>query len=152
MNIKRLTVILIGLIIVTGLVAHKQNKRYRPKNLDEAITQLDVVYTNKYKKEIFDMSESEYTTKSHYSTGLWIRYNWRLWQSKGLSKYFNDLGIYHPNDMTDIILRCYYRHLHHQAYELNKQIKHYQDRRKKFQKPGEKTKTDSMLLKNKYLN
>lgn len=138
MKIKKITVILLGLIMLTGTVAFSKNKQYKPKNLNEAIAQLDKVNSNKYKKEIFEMTESEYITKSQFSTGLWIRYNWGLWRGKKLTNYFNDLGIYHPNDMTGIILRCYYRHLHHQDYELDKQIKYYQDYRKKFKKLGER--------------
>ena len=138
MKIKRITVILLGFIMLTSLVANSKNKRYKPKDLNEAIVQLDKLNTKKYKNEIFDMTESEYITKSQFSRGLWIRYNWDLWRGKKLTKYFNDLGIYHPNDMTTIILRCYYRHLHHQDYELNKQIKYYQDYRKKFKRLGER--------------
>ena len=135
MYITRLTVILLVLMIATSLVARNKIKRHRVKNITEAIVELDKVYSKKYKKEIFNMTESEYTTKSHFSIGLWIRYRWELSQGTRLTKYFNDLGIYHPYDMSDIILHCYYRHLHQQDYELSKQIKYIKDKRKKAQNP-----------------
>jgi len=131
MQLKRITAVLIALIIVTGLAARNNHKKNHPKDLNEAIIKLDHAYSDKTKKEIFDMSESEYLTKSQFSSRLWIRYNWGLWHGTKLSVYFNDLGIYHPNDMTAIIIRCYYRHLHHKDYELEKLIKYYQNRRKK---------------------
>lgn len=100
--------------------------------------QLDKVYSDKNKIEIFEMSESEYITKSRFSIGLWIRYRWGLSQGSKLSKYFNDLGIFHPNDMSVIIVQCYYRHLHHQDLELNKLVSYYQERRKNMQKTDDK--------------
>ena len=138
MHLKKVSVILLGVIISTSLLANRINKRHSIKNINEAMMQLDKVYTDKNKKEIFDMTESEYTTKSRFSIGLWIRYHWGLSQGNKLSKYFNDLGIYHPNDMSAIIIHCYYRHLHHQDFELNKLIKYYQNRRKSLQKPEDK--------------
>ena len=134
MYLKKGFVILLAFILSSSIFANRINRKHSPKNLNEAIMQLDKVYSDKNKKEIFDMTESEYTTKSRFSIGLWIRYHWGLSQGNKLSKYFNDLGIYHPNDMSAIIIHCYYRHLHHQDYELNNLIKTYQDRRKKAQK------------------
>jgi hypothetical protein len=131
MQLKRVTVVFLALIIVTGLAARNNHKKINPKDLNEAIIKLDNVYSDVTKKEIFDMTESEYMTKSQFSTRLWIRYNWGLWHGTKLSMYFNDLGIYHPNDMAAIIIRCYYRHLHHQDFELEKLIKYYQKRRTK---------------------
>ncbi len=134
MHIKRLAAVLFVFVLVNGLSARNHHKKHSPKNLNEAIIQLDKVYTVKNKKEIYDMTESEYITKSQFSTGLWIRYNWGLSQGTKLSMYFNDLGIYHPNDMTAIIVHSYYRHLHNQDFDLDKQIKYYQNRRIKSQK------------------
>ncbi len=137
MQLKRFTVIVIGLIMVTGMVGKNIYKRYHPRNIDEAIIIMDKAYSNKriysdkYKKEIYDMTESEFMTKSSFSTGLWIRYRWGLSQGTKLSTYFNQMGIYHPRDMSDIILLCYYRHLHNQDYDLNQLIKYYQERRSK---------------------
>lgn len=131
---------MLALILVTGLTARSHHKKRQPKDLEDAIAQLDKKYSDTTKKEIFDMTESEYITKSQFSTALWIRYNWGLSQGTKLSKYFNELGIYHPNDMTAIVVHCYYRHLHNQDFELDKQIKYYQDRRKRFHKPEDQNK------------
>jgi hypothetical protein len=131
MQLKKGAVVLLALILVTGLAARNHHKKSSPKDLTEAIQKLDGVYSDKTKKEIFDMTESEYLAKSHFSTALWIRYNWGLWHETKLSGYFNDLGIYHPSDMAAIIVHCYYRHLHQKDYELDKLIRTYQNRRQK---------------------
>jgi hypothetical protein len=138
MYLKKGSVILLGLIISTSLLANRINRRHSIKNITEAMMQLDKVYSDKNKIEIFEMSESEYITKSRFSIGLWIRYRWGLSQGSKLSKYFNDLGIFHPNDMSVIIVQCYYRHLHHQDLELNKLVSYYQERRKNMQKTDDK--------------
>ena len=135
MYLKKGSAILLALIISTSLFANRINRKHSPKNLNEAIMQLDKVYSDKNKREIYDMTESEYTTESRFSIGLWVRYHWGLSQGNKLSKYFNELGIYHPNDMSAIIIHCYYRHLHHQDFELNKLIRYYQERRKALLKP-----------------
>jgi len=43
-----------------------------------------------------------------------------------LSKYFNDIGISHPDDMSGIILKSYYRRLNNLDIELKKQVDNYQ--------------------------
>ena len=146
-ELKRLTILLLGLFILTGLIAQKPDKKYKPKNLDEAISQLDILLTEKDKKDIFDMTEIDYTTNSHFSTGMWIRNNWGLWGGQELAKYFNGLGIYHPDDMSGIILCSYYRHLHNQDYKLEEQIKYYQDYWKRSREHGQKLKTDTAFAR-----
>lgn len=150
-ELKRLTILLLGLFILTGLIAQKPDKKYKPRNLDEAISQLDILLTEKDKKDIYDMTEKDYTVNSHFSTGMWIRNNWGLWGGKELAKYFNALGIYHPDDMSGIILCSYYRHIHNQDYKLEEQIKYYQDYWKKSQELGQRLKTDTAFARQERL-
>jgi uncharacterized C2H2 Zn-finger protein len=56
-----------------------------------------------------------------------MRNNWQLWGGSRLSKYFNDKGIYHPDDMSGIILDSYHRNLNGQEIKLDEQVKYYQD-------------------------
>ena len=71
------------------------------------------------------MSETEFTASAHFGMGLWIRNNWRLWSGSRLLKYFNELGIHHPDDMSSIILISYYRKLHNQDIGFKEQIDYY---------------------------
>jgi len=148
---KRLTILLLGLFILTGLIAQKPDKKYKPKNLNEAISQLDILLTEKDKKDVYDMTERDYTTNSHFSTGMWIRNNWGLWGGQELAKYFNALGIYHPDDMSGIILCSYYRHIHNQDYKLEEQIKYYQDYWKNSKELGQRLKTDTAFARQERL-
>ncbi len=72
------------------------------------------------------MSEDEFVVETHDGFGRWIRNNWGLWGGSRLNAYFYSLGIYHPKDMSGIILTSYYRHLTNKRIRLNKQIKSYQ--------------------------
>jgi len=53
---------------------------------------------------------------------MWIRNEWGLWRKSRFAKYFHNLGIFHPDDMSDIILTSYGRFLHHQDIRLDEQI------------------------------
>jgi hypothetical protein len=61
---------------------------------------------------------------THFGFGMWIRNNWCLWGGSRLSKYFNDLGIFHPDDMSSIILTSYHRYLNGEEIRLQEQIDH----------------------------
>ena len=98
-----------------------------PKDLDEAIVRLDIEFDDSTKKSIKAMNEMDFVCDLHFSTGTWIRNNWGLWSGSALSQYFNSLGIHHPDDMSSVVLTCYYRHLKQQNFELEKQLKYYQD-------------------------
>jgi hypothetical protein len=48
----------------------------------------------------------------YYQTlGLYIRNHFGLWKGDTLYRYFHSLGIWHPDDMSDLALRAYGRHL-----------------------------------------
>lgn len=144
---KRLSILLLGLFLLTGLIAQKPDKKYKPKNLNEAISQLDILLTEKDKKEIFDMTENDYIINSHISTGMWIRNNWGLWGGQELAKYFNGLGIYHPDDMSGVILCSYYRSIHNQDYKLDEQVNYYKEYWRKQQEYGVQLKTDTAFAR-----
>ena len=61
----------------------------------------------------------------HQGLGRWLRNNWGLWAGSRLSKYFNDLGIEHPDDMSAIILDSFWRHLNDRPLDLQAQIAYY---------------------------
>ena len=60
-----------------------------------------------------------------------MRNNWALWKGSELSRWFNEKGIHHPDDMSGIIFDSFWRHLNNQPLKLEEQIKYYQDYWKK---------------------
>jgi len=71
---------------------------------------------------------------------MWMRNNWGLWRGSRLSKYFNEMGVFHPDDMSGIILVSYHRYLTGNEIKLEEQIKYYQDYWKKAKQKKRKNK------------
>ena len=72
--------------------------------------------------------ESNAVTGLHFGLGMNIRNNWGLWDRKGyLYEYFENMEIYHPDDISSVILTSYHRMLNDKPIEINKQAKHYQE-------------------------
>lgn len=128
------------------LKAEKIDGVYIPKDLDDAIRTLDTSFTEEMKAFITDsLSENDYAGRFHFTDGLWLRNNWGFWRGSRLSEYFDSIGIWHPDDMSSIIMRSYYRHLKGEDIRLDEQIKYYNDFWKKhrsgfFKRMGEKIK------------
>lgn len=100
---------------------------YIPKNLEDCFTQINSFWVDSTKVEMKNLTENEFSGRLHHGFGTWMRNNWRLWGGSRLSKYFNDLGVYHPDDMSGIILDSYHRYLNSKEVKLEEQIKYYQD-------------------------
>jgi|GEM_PF-1011715 len=98
---------------------------YIPKNLSECFKELNRLLKQDDKENIKLNGEKKFMAEYHFSIGLWIRNNWGLWRGSALSKYFNSLEIYHPDDMSGIILNSYYNYLSGNDIQLQKQVEYY---------------------------
>lgn len=102
-----------------------KTKIYIPADLEESFVELKNMlhpkFVEKYKK-------GEITSvELHMGLGMWMRNNWGLWAGERLAKYFHGLGIFHPDDMSSIILTSFERHLNEKPLELEKQVQGYKD-------------------------
>ncbi len=100
---------------------------YIPKNLDDAILEVDKFYSDSLKTEIKKLNENDYVGDYHFGTGFWMRNNWALWKGSRLSRFFNRRGIKHPDDMSSIVLLSYHRKLSGKEIELKKQVSEYKE-------------------------
>lgn len=110
-----------------------------PANLDEAIDAVNAEYTETDGNRIKTMSEEEFIVASHHNLGQYLRNKWCLWwqperfhpewpkEKPAIVTFFNDLGIFHADDMSSIILTSFYRKLTDQPVDLEGQVKHYQE-------------------------
>lgn len=98
---------------------------YIPYDLLDCIDILDSMWNDFIKSNFKSMSENDFVLQSYYKEGTWIRNNWQLWNGSRLVLYFNELGIYHPDDISGIILKSYHRHLTGNAIRLEEQVKYY---------------------------
>ena len=123
-----LTILFFSLLALNGQeVSREEIPKSKPTTLEEAVFQLTKTLPDTTQQKVLSMTEDEFIGGSHFGLGMWIRNNWGLWRGGSLAKDFNNKGIFHPDDMSGIILTCYYRQLHNQDWELEKQIQYYQD-------------------------
>lgn len=101
--------------------------QYIPKDLEDCFKQIDSFWSDSLRNEVKQWTEDDFTGRAHMGFGMWMRNNWQLWGGSRLSAYFNKMGIYHPDDMSGIILTSYHRYLRSAPIELEAQIKIYQD-------------------------
>ena len=97
---------------------------YIPKNLYDALTYLNCIWSEEDKEEFRTQNESDAVAELHFGTGLYIRNGWGLWEKKknSLVKYFNSLGIFHPDDISSIILTSFHRQLNNVDVDIDKQV------------------------------
>ena len=100
---------------------------YIPKDLDDCFNQINSFWDDSTKLKVKQLNEDEFSAQAHFGLGLWKRNNWQLWGGSRLSKYFNDMGIHHPDDMSGIIIDSYYRYLNDKEIRLKEQIQYYKD-------------------------
>lgn len=97
-----------------------------PRNLNEAISSIEVMVKPADKARILQWSEAEFIAKTHHNLGRLIRSQWGLWdENSPLHKWFMRSRIWHADDMSGIILTSYYRHIHDQPLMLKDQFDGY---------------------------
>ena len=100
-------------------------KIYVPPNLEDAFGELKKMLHPDLLKEMREGSERN-MIQYHMGLGVWMRNNWGLWGGSRLAKYFNGIGIFHPDDMSGIILDSFWCHLNSQPIKLEEQVAYYQ--------------------------
>lgn len=96
-----------------------------PENLEDCFVELERVL-NKDLLEEFKNAKEDEILNYHHSIGGWMRDNWGEWPGSGLTKYFAEMGIFHPDDITNIILTSFHRYLNKKDISLQQQIEYYQ--------------------------
>jgi len=122
-----LTFVFFSFLVLNGQSVSKKEMEYKPINLEDAVFQLTKILHDTTQQKNFSMTEDEFLSGSHFGLGMWIRNNWIRGGDGKLANDFNSKGIFHSDNISGIILTCYYRQLHNQDWELDKQIKLYKD-------------------------
>jgi len=100
-------------------------KVYVPANLEECFVELKKMLHPELINEMRQGTEAD-MIRYHHGLGTWIRNNWGLWGGSRLAKYFNSLGVFHPDDMSGIILDSFWRHLNGKPLGVEEKIQHSQ--------------------------
>lgn len=92
-----------------------------PKTIPGAFSELDNMLLQDDKDYIIEAGH----IAMHHTLGRWIRNNWELWDDEpnDLKKIFLNIGISHPDDMSNYIIKWYIYHLKNDNDFYNKEIK-----------------------------
>lgn len=81
-----------------------------PGNLQQCFECLDILLSNEDKEFFKQNTENEVITRTHHTLGRKIRNDWGLWDSNSiLYKHIKNMGLEHPDDMSGLIIKSYYR-------------------------------------------
>lgn len=98
-----------------------------PSDFNGCLDQLDTLINDKMKSWIKCLPDKEFGYRVHMDLGAYLRNNWKLWQSTELTKKLQQMGIFHPDDMTGVILTSYQRKLKGEDIKLQEQIDYYKE-------------------------
>lgn len=85
---------------------------YIPKSLDEAILEMDRLTDEASKKKFAALPEDQAFRKLFNSLRPWIIQNWGLEGGSRFSRLFEPLHIRHPDDIAELVVLSWHRHLH----------------------------------------
>jgi hypothetical protein len=94
---------------------------YIPFDLDNCLKYLDSIWSDSIKIIAKSYSEDRFVGGAHLGVGMWMRNSWGLWNGSRLKKYFNDMEIHGADNMSNIILTSYHRHLNGKPVNLKDQ-------------------------------
>jgi hypothetical protein len=83
---------------------------YVPLDLEDAFVELERMIHPMMLQTMRKKSEDQMHSY-HFGLGMWMRNHWGLWQGSRLSRWFNDRGVHHPDNMTAVILETFWRRL-----------------------------------------
>ncbi|MFZ1256102.1 MAG: DUF6794 domain-containing protein [Saprospiraceae bacterium] len=104
---------------------------YIPKDLKDALKELDRLTDTKTALELISSSEDTIASKLHFNLGRWMQLHWGLEEGSRLSFYLKNRGLSFPDDMMDLLIRCWYRHLKQLPLDDQQLIDHYINQRQK---------------------
>lgn len=106
------------------------NGIYIPKNLDDAMAQLDKLSTPESKLKFKSIPEDSICLVMHNRLGQWMIVNWSFYEGSRLSYYLRSAGVSYPDDMADFLLLSFHRHLHGKPVVIKDMAIYFREKRK----------------------
>jgi hypothetical protein len=109
----------------------KLNGVYIPKNLEEAMTELDKRISVESQAKIKAIPEDSVCIIMRQRLGQWIILNWGFYSGSRLSHYIRSAGITFPDDMGDFLILAYHRRLNGKPIGIKELATEFKEKRKK---------------------
>jgi len=104
---------------------------YIPKNLEDALLQLEKLMTPESKVIMKDIPEDQVCRRLHGRLGQWIINNWGFYGGSRLSHYLRSAGITYPDDMADFLILAYHKRLNDKPVQVKEMAIEFKEMRKK---------------------
>ncbi|HMQ48869.1 MAG TPA: hypothetical protein PKA00_13980 [Saprospiraceae bacterium] len=95
---------------------------YIPKDLTDAFVQLNKLIDKESKAKFKNMPEDDAVNKLHFSFGRWMIINWAFYEGSRITVALNEMGVYHPDDMAQFLIRSYHRSLNERPIDVKGQL------------------------------
>lgn len=99
--------------------------KYIPKDLNDAMMELNKIMEDGAKKKFADMSENDARQKTHFSFGKYINARWYIQEGSRLTVWFQKNKIYDFDDMIDCIIVAYHRTLNNKPIKFEQLADYY---------------------------
>lgn len=109
----------------------KLNNVYIPKNLDDAMLQMDKNISAESQSKIKIIPEDSVCRALHNRLGQWMILNWGFYGGSRLSHYLRSAGVTFPDDMADFLILAYHRRLNGKSIEIKELARYFREKRKK---------------------
>ena len=109
----------------------KLNGVYIPKNLEEALLELDKRISADSQAKIKGIPEDSVCLVMHSRLGQWLILNWGFYSGSRLSHYIRSAGITYPDDMADFVILAYHRKLNEKPIGIRELATEFREKRKK---------------------
>ena len=96
-----------------------------PAVIVEAIDEIVSGLTEEEKKAIVEMDDEDDMSMYHHGWGAGFRNSLGLWGDTELSQAFKEIGIWHADDMSSILLESIWRRVHNQELNMEEQVGFY---------------------------
>lgn len=103
---------------------------YIPKDVNEVFLELNKKMDEPSKNKFKSLDEEVGTHKLFFSLGRWMTHNWGLYEGSRLSKYMQDMGVHHPDDMVRFFMIAYHRNLNRKPLEIKELLQQIQEKEK----------------------
>ena len=99
--------------------------KYIPKDLNDALMELDKIMEEGAKKRFQAYSEEDARTKTHFSFGKYINARWSIQEGSRLTAWFQKCKIYNFDDMIDCVITAYHRKLNDKPIQFEELANYY---------------------------
>ncbi len=106
------------------------NGRYIPKDIEDAMIELDRLIDEPSKQKLKSVSEEVAVRRIHFTFGRWMILNWGFYEGSRLSHYLKSKGVTYPDDMASALIAWYHRKLNGKPLLIDELASFYSERRK----------------------